>query len=69
MNIYQMNMVVDVFGQGQSGRLSGQSRTPIGTVEDAYRDSRGRLSLQSIGKFQENLDIITLIWYNNYMYY
>ena len=62
MNIYQMNLVVDVFGQGQSG-------TPIGTVEDAYRDSRGRLSLQSIGKFQENLDIITLIWYNNYMYY
>ena len=28
MNIYQMNLVVDVFGQGQSG-------TPIGTVEDA----------------------------------
>ena len=28
MNIYQMNLVVDVFGQGQSG-------TPIGTVGDA----------------------------------
>ena len=61
MNIYQMNLVVDVFGQGQSGCLSGQSgclsgqsRTPIGTVgmplgtvEDASRDSRGRLSGQS----------------------
>ena len=46
MNIYQMNLVVDVFGQGQSGTPIGTVGTPVGTVEDAYRDSRGRLSLQ-----------------------
>lgn len=38
MNIYQMNFVVDVFGQGQSGTPIGTVGTPVPTIMNGESD-------------------------------